>query len=174
MTKETLDYNGLIEDWKLELIIDRAKRFGIPKHDWPDVQQSAVLDILKFEYDAGKNNTAKENTILTAIIDHKIISLIRKESLHQKTFEEYLERKGYWNTDQECFCYAVQYGFREDLQHALMQLDDQQRFVCLGLIDGLSMRKIAQKLKCRQSAIKQIIDSIRDIFEQLGVNEWLR
>ena len=60
-------YDGLLEPWKVQLIISRATRLGFRRHDLEDVQQDVALAIIDFRFDPGQN--VAESTVLTALVD---------------------------------------------------------------------------------------------------------
>ncbi len=47
-------YDGIIDQWKVDLIIHRAKLLGFRQHEIPDALQEIVLVVIKFEYDPNK------------------------------------------------------------------------------------------------------------------------
>jgi len=56
---ELPNYDGLIEQWKVDLIITRAKLMQIPRHDLPDVLQEIVPDLIEFRYDPNNSKALR-------------------------------------------------------------------------------------------------------------------
>lgn len=170
MKHEKLNYNGLIEDWKIELILARARYFGIQPHDLPDVQQNIVLDILSFEYDSNNKKGATEVTALTSLIDNKIIDMIRSRSRQRDNHAKFLLENGFTEADSYCDDAAKEW----DITEAIEKLSPIQQIVCRLLMDGQSIRRISADLNCHHSVINGIIASIRAKFQKMGVDKWLQ
>ena len=49
-------YADIIEPWKVELIVRRARRRGINSSDLEDVQQEIVLSLLDFVFDLARQS----------------------------------------------------------------------------------------------------------------------
>ncbi|MGI6271334.1 MAG: sigma-70 family RNA polymerase sigma factor [Anaerohalosphaeraceae bacterium] len=171
---QKLDYHGLLEDWKTDLICSRARRFGIPSQDWPDIQQEVILDILAFTYDPNNAGNATERTALTAIIDRKIISLLRRQSHQDRTFDGYLEDRGLTIPDESLFGFTENQSLHLDLVRAIGRLPDRHKLVCIGILEGYSIHRIARKLACHPKTVKGMIAHIHEVFKKMGVDQWLR
>ena len=65
-------YRGCIEQWKVDLIVYRAKAFGFQEDEIMDIQQDLVLKLMKFKYDPQKSNDAQESTVLQTVIDNEL------------------------------------------------------------------------------------------------------
>ena len=81
-------YEGVIDDWKVELFRMCAKRLGIRRHDLEDVQQEIVLDVLDFRFDAAKSNGACERTALTSLIDRRLMTMLRGKRRYSRRQEQ--------------------------------------------------------------------------------------
>lgn len=174
MNEKVLSYGDLVEQWKVELIVQRARHFGIPEHDWPDIQQSIILEILNFKYDPENSQGAEERTALTRVIDNRIINLLKKQSSQSEYYEEYLKQNGHTNPQEEALAYSENNALCCDIQDAIARLSAKEKAVCAGLIDGLSIRQLARKLRCRQQSVQCMIQNIRRIFKELGVHKWVQ
>jgi len=172
MNEKILSYGDLVEQWKVDLIVQRAKYFGIPEHDWPDIQQHIILDILNFKYDPQHELGAEERTVLTSLIDNKIIDLLRKQTIQDEHFQELLEAFGLTYPREEALAYSENKALCYDIQDAMTHLSGNEKAVCIGLMAGCSIRQIAQKLHCRRESIRHMIQNIRRIFKELGVDKW--
>src|SRR5690606_35105821 len=71
------DYGDVIEKWKVDLILARAKRVGFRRHDLEDAQQQIVPVVLRFAFEPERSNGASEATALVALIDHQLITMRR-------------------------------------------------------------------------------------------------
>ncbi len=71
------NYASVIEKWKVDLIVSRARRLGFRRQDLDDAQQQIVVELLSFEFDPTRSNGATEETAVTALIDHQLLSLRR-------------------------------------------------------------------------------------------------
>lgn len=174
MNEKALSYGDLVEQWKVELIVQRARHFGIPEHDWADIQQSIILEILNFKYDPENAQGAEERTALTTVIDNRIINLLKKQSCQSEYYEEYLRQNGHTNPQEEALSYSENNALYCDIQDAIDRLSAKEKAVCAGLMDGLSIRQLARKLRCRQQSVQCMIQNIRGVFKELGVHKWLQ
>ncbi len=178
MQANVLSYGDLTEQWKVDLIIERAKSFGIPEHDWPDVQQTVILDILNFKYDINDPRKAKERTVLTTLIDNKITDILRKQSVYDKHEEEVvneiLREFGVDFNGERSISYNEDHTLEFDIQEAMAHMSGEEKAVCIGLMAGCSIREIAQKLYCRRQSVRHMIENIRRIFKELELDQWLQ
>ena len=174
MNEKALSYGDLVEQWKVELIVQRARHFGIPEHDWPDIQQSIILEILNFKYDPKNAQGAEERTALTTLIDNRIIDLLRRQTNQDERHEEYLRENGFTSPREESLSYSQNNALHCDIKNAIANLSVKEKAVCAGLMEGLSIRHLAQKLRCRQQSIQYMIQNIRRVFKELGVHKWLQ
>ncbi|HRS72340.1 MAG TPA: sigma-70 family RNA polymerase sigma factor [Anaerohalosphaeraceae bacterium] len=174
MKEKALSYGDLVEQWKVELIVQRARHFGIPEHDWADIQQSIILEILNFKYDPENAQGAEERTALTSLIDNRIIDLLRRQTNQEERHEEYLRDNGFTNPQEESLSYSQNNALHCDIKAAIAALSENEKAVCAGLMEGLSIRQIAHKLHCRRESIGHMIQNIRGVFKELGVHKWLQ
>ncbi len=65
--ESTLDYGGMVEDWKVELIVGRARRMGFREDELGDVQQEVIPDVAAFRYDPSRAEGALEKAALTPV-----------------------------------------------------------------------------------------------------------
>jgi len=174
MNEKTLSYGDLVEQWKVDLIVQRAKFFGVPEHDWPDVQQSIILEILNFKYDPQHKLGAEERTVLTSLIDNTIIDLLRKQTVRDEYYHEFLRELGLTDPQEEALAYTENKALCYDIQDAMTHLSGNEKAVCIGLMSGYSIRQLARKLRCRQQSVQHMIQNIRRVFKELGVHKWLQ
>jgi|OM-RGC.v1.023923642 hypothetical protein len=96
-------YGDLLEPWKAELIVARARRKGFSGDRVMDAQQEVILDVLAFEYDPDNEAGATEETALTSLIDRKLCFILRGEIRARKREELVIERSrsGHYHNDEE-------------------------------------------------------------------------
>ena len=165
---ERLDYGGLVEPWKLELIVNRAKRMGLQWNDIQDLQQGVIREVMGFSYKSAKSNGATEATALTALIDNYLKKLIRSEARYQ----QHLRQFGYQTQQSDNPIPTKQLAI--DVQSAVKPLPERERAVCRALGQGYSRYKIAQMLGCGWYTVDRLVNRIRAHFEKLGLDEWVR
>ena len=174
MNDKALNYGDLVEQWKVELIVQRARHFGVPEHDWPDIQQSIILEIINFKYDPKNAQGAEERTALTTLIDNRIIDLLRRQTNQDERHEEYLHKSGFTIPREEALAYSPNNALCCEIKDLIGRLSDDEKDVCAGLMEGYSIRQLARKLRCRQQSIQHMIHNIRRIFKELGFDKWMQ
>jgi len=162
---ERLDYGGLVELWKLELIVNRAKRIGLQWNDIQDLQQGIIREVMGFSYKSAKSNGATEATALTALIDNYLKKLIRSEA-------RYREHLGQFSCQvQRSYNPVPDERLAMDVQDAVAALSKQECMVCQALSQGQSKSQIARTLGCGWHTVDRLIRRIRRRFEKLGLDE---
>ena len=159
-------YDGVIEQWKVDLITHRAKLLGFRAHELPDALQEAVLVVLEFEYDPNHANGATERTALVPIIDNRL----RKMKRSATRYRAHVERLGQS---------ALEFSREEvdprvlDVATVVADLTEREQAVCHGLADGLSKAQIARELGCGWHTVERVIRRLRKRFEELGLDGWV-
>ena len=159
-------YDGVIEQWKVDLITHRAKLLRFRPHELPDALQEAVLMVLEFEYDPNHANGATERTVLVTIIDNRL----RKMKRSATRYRAHVERFGQDATEfsrEEVDPRAI------DVACAVADLTEREQTVCRGLADGRSIDEIAKQMGCGWHTVKRIIRRLRERFEELGLDGWV-
>lgn len=164
------EYEGLMDDWKLQLIVERAKRKGFREHEIEDAQQEVVLELLGFRFDPEKSNGATERTVITALIDKKLTFILRGQTRRQKFHQRYKDTFGLsgereqldWSQNDK----ERKIDLREDMKVFLGRLDSVEQSICTGLAGELTRAQIADELGISRYRIDVIID---DIAEQMRV-----
>lgn len=171
------NYGALVEEWKVDLIVNRARKKGFRPDELEDVQQEIILKILDFRYDPEKSNGAAETTALISLIDKQLTFIRRGQARRQKHIEAY--RKNYSNPDGDLssafttpspvdkICLLM------DLKMAISKLHPNQRMICAALAQNETPSGIARKLGISRYAIDQIIKGIRKQFKACGLGEWM-
>ena len=159
-------YDGVLEQWKVDLIIHRAKLLGFRPHELPDATQEAVLVVLKFRYDPNHANGATERTTLITVIDNRLRKMKRSATRYHAHVERFGQNATEFSRD-EVDLRAM------DVACAVADLTERQQAVCRSLSDGLSKAQIARELGCGWHTVERIIRQLRERFEKLGLDGWL-
>lgn len=160
-------YDGIIDQWKVDLIIHRAKLLGFRQHEIPDALQEIVLVVIKFEYDPNHANGATERTALTSIIDNHLRKMIRSATryrAHIKCFGKNVTKFSRDEVDQRGI----------DIASAVADLTEREQIICRHLANGLCKAEIARELGCGWHTVNRIVRRLRVRFENLNLDEWLR
>ena len=157
-------YDGLLEPWKVQLIISRAKRLGFRRHDLEDVQQEVMLEVIAFRFDPARGTA--ESTPLTTLIDHRLKALRRKAARYAARITNAGDTV---TLEEACLVYDDSTAIRLDVMAAMTRLTDEELAVCLRLIQGQSVRQIARQLKRGWHSVNRIIQGIQDRFGTMGL-----
>jgi len=163
---EMPNYDGIIEKWKINLIISRAKRCGFKPHELPDALQEAVLVVIEFEYDPDHAEGATERTALVPIIDNRL----RKMKRAAARYRMHVERFGQDATEfsrEEVDPRVV------DVASAIADLSPREQKVCQGLANGLPIDQMAKQMGCGWHTVARIIRRLRQRFEDFGLDGWV-
>ena len=156
------DYGQLVEAWKVKLIVDRAKRLGIPQQEWPDVQQEIIFDVMDFRFDPAKSNGAKESTLLITIIDNRLKKILRATA-----------RNGHRVNEPKSEVSEDKTALRLDVRRAVASLTFRQEAVCMHLSQGKSTTQIAWAMDCGRATVRRFKERIREQFENIGLDGWV-
>jgi len=163
---ERLNYDGLVEQWKVDLIVRRAKRMGFRNDELADIQQEIILDVLEFQYDPAKSNGAKERTALQSLIDNRLRH-IRRTAMREKVKIKRIRdqvRQSYDDAEQQRVL---------DVHDAIAALSPREQAVCRALAEGRSKHEIAKQLGCGWHTVDRLVCRIRDRFEKIGLDGWI-
>jgi len=172
------DYGSLVETWKVDLIVDRARRKGFRRDEIEDVQQEIIPAVLDFEYDSSKANGATEATALTALIDKQLTFLQRGRARRRRHEERYRELRG--AVDGRSAPAPVQpdperqAALAMDVRQAVAKLTPKEQAVCAALSRDQARSRIAEDLGVSRYQLDRIIDGIRERFEAMGLDAWMR
>jgi len=159
-------YDGVLERWKVDLVIHRARRHGFKPHEMPDVLQEATLVLLEFRYDSDHDAGATERTALTAVVDNRLSKMRRSATRYRLHLECFARRVPEFSPEEVDLCML-------DVLDALDHLSDRERTVCFGLAEGLSIAGIARRLGCGWHTVKRTVDGLRERFEANGLKGWV-
>jgi DNA-binding NarL/FixJ family response regulator len=160
----TKDYGGVVEPSAVRLALARIRRFGFPRHEWPDLLQKLALEISGFAFDPAKANGATELTAICCLVDRRLISALRAKRRYQKRIGKVRPEDAY----------EEQPGLRLDVREALAGLSPREQAVCEGLSRGDTISEIAKALECGRATIRRLIEKIRQRFTALGLDGWVR
>ena len=162
-----LNYDTMIEPWKTDLVVRRARRMGFRRDELDDVQQELALEVMAFRYDPHKSNGATERTALRALIDNQLKKLVRRRAryrTHVERSREHVASRGARVADTE---------LAMDVRAAVASLDEEDRVVCRALGLGLTRHEIAQSLRCGWHTVDRIIERVRRRFEEYELDGWV-
>ena len=160
------NYDGLIEDWKIELIVQRAKRWGFKEHEIPDVLQDVVLELLEFEGDPDKAQGAQERTLLHGFVDNCLKPRRRAAS----RYEAKLARLSRFSQPDS---YSSTAPLAIDIAATTTPLTPEEQRVCRLLATGHTRNAIARQLGCGWHTIDRMIEQLRERFEELELDGWV-
>lgn len=166
MATQTLSnrYEGVIEPEVVNHALGRMKRLGLPRHEWDDLLQDLAIEIMAFRFDEGRSNGARRTTAVCSLVNHVLISHLRREHRYRKRLEALTPCESYEEpTALEC-----------DVRDACTRLTDRQRGVCAALVDDLSDSATARVLRCDRSTVRRMRRQIEDEFRRLGLDGWVR
>ena len=165
------DYGVVIEKWKVDLIVSRARRFGFRRQDLEDAQQQIVWVLLGFEFDPARSNGATEETVVTALIDNQLLTLRRTRQRYQRHVSG---NDGDLSDDNalatECLA-AKQFTAASDVATVMAHLSPAARQVCSSLANGFSLNEISQQQGVGWHTVERQIRGIRHRFEELGIDD---
>jgi DNA-directed RNA polymerase specialized sigma24 family protein len=170
-------YDGVIEEWKVNLAVARIRAFGFPHDQWPDLLQRLVLAMRRFEFDPEKANGAKESTILCKLIHRCLISRRISQQRRHTRLNRYRATLGVTPANANRHPRFVERDLtplQVDVRLALAGLQPEQRRVCDAILQGNSARQIARDLGCPPHAVRRVIADIRRHFEGIGLDGWIR
>lgn len=168
------EYDGLLDEWKVRLIVSRARRLGFRPDQIDDAMQEMVLDLLAFRFDPAKANGASESTALTAVIDKRLRTIRRAWRRYQqhvarlKVARGVDEARDRWPEPVEDETALLVLDVRAVVAH----LSPRQRHLCQALLEG-SRRAVSRGRRCGWGTVCQEIEGIRRRFTAAGLEEYL-
>jgi len=167
------DYGDLIEKWKINLIVMRARRLGFTPDEIPDLQQDIVLQLLGFEYD--ETQGANETTAFKRVIDRKLINALRNRNRDIRRINcdavplDHVDDRTRPGPGPIERC-----ELRLDLADAMTELTETERQVCKALLRGDNQASIAQKRGCSRTAVWNTVRRVRGKFRDAELESCLR
>ncbi len=184
----TNDYGDLIDRWKVDLIVERARRRGLRTQSLDDAVQEIVLVLLDFKFDVNKANGASARTVLTSVIDQCLKMLRRGERRYEKRIEKVGRRMGITSeADQPPPRVRVplntatlkhdaddQASLELDCAALVESLPANSQLVCRRLAAGCSVLELAKELGCDWHTAQKRVAATREQFERKGMDVWLK
>jgi DNA-directed RNA polymerase specialized sigma24 family protein/predicted DNA-binding transcriptional regulator AlpA len=164
-------YEGVLDDWKVDLIRQRAKQHRVRLQDMPDIEQEVALTLLALDYDEENEAGASERTFLTEVIDRRLHALLRKERRYRDRVGD--EGKTGLPERSEPDARLQQTDVVDDVQRVMAALDTTDRSICTLLSESASVHAIAEQLGLGWHSVQRRIDSIRDRLQNRGLDGWL-
>ncbi len=161
-------YDGLIEQWKIELIEGCARRMGFPAHEIDDLKQDIVPELIAFKFDDVKSNGAKKSTAVQALIMNQLRNKQRGCAREHTKIERYKQLMP--RTTDACFSKAQ---CELDVQEAMDALKPSDRIICNHLANGDSIEGIRKQVGCGWHTIDRAVRRLRARFQKLELDGWL-
>jgi len=160
------DYQGVVEDWKADLAISRARRLGFKRQDLEDAVQEIIMAVLAFEFDPEKAGGCSEKQSLCGLIDRRLIDLLRSKrrktcKVDEQPVEELVDKK------------SEDLDAGVDVRLALERRGETDRDLCKLLSKGRTLNQIAAKLGWSLRYTKNRIAELREYFQQYGLAEYV-
>lgn len=166
-------YAGVVEAWKVDLILGRARLMGFRRHDLEDVQQEIVLDLLDFRFDPARSNGATETTVLTSLVDRRLRTIRRSRRRYEQQIERMKADAAAAEGCPPCED-ADPDGLALDVRCAVATLPAEEQSLCLALSRGDSISQVARDLGCSWHAANRMVGQIRRRFAAAGLDGWIR
>ncbi len=154
----TPQYQGVIEKWKVNLIINRARMAGYRSHELEDILQDLVMVLLDYTYDPNHHTGAEERTVITTVIDYQLTKRKRAEKRYAGRIERYAPQVSQFSTEEVTDCLST------ELAGIWNQLSACERHVCLELAKGYTRASIARNMGCGWHTVNQIVADLRSKF----------
>ncbi len=162
------------KEWNADLIIIRARRFGLRGSDLDDVLQEIILDVIGFCFDAHRSNGAGQRTALIALIDNRLRELRRKRRRYDRhAHRAAMQQRHIPPAASDASQFIRVSLIQMDIRDAVARLGPLERAVCARLAQGHSVNRIASDLACGWKRVVSAMRNIRQKFESWGLSEWL-
>ena len=170
-------YEGVLEDWKQDVILERARRRGLRGPELEDAQQTIVPYVQNFKYDPAKSNGATEANALRVMIDNQLAFMHRSKVRAGKHLKKLCDLKAIRTTkdfiEPRQNNETYQSTLKFDIQAILKNLTQNKRVICSHLSKGLSRVDVAEEMGISRNEVNQEIEQIRDEFVKHGFSmEW--
>lgn len=166
-------YVGTQNQTVANLVIHRARRFGIKADEFDDLQQKIVPKLTRFLYKPERSNGANLNTVLISAIDRQLLSYLRACKRYQQRIERF-RNINYLKMIQPKPVPPTQVSdLRMDLETVLAQLSERDRNICIGLSHGHTIKDIAKQVGCGRDTVSRAIQRMRKTFTDSGLKVWI-
>lgn len=162
------------KEWNADLILIRARRFGLHGSDIDDAFQEVILDVIGFCFDPVRSNGAGQRTALIALIDNRLRELRRKHRRYDRHVRRAADEYRHVPPAASDASQFIRVTLIEmDVRDAVARLGPLEQAVCARLAQGHSVNRIASDLGCGWKRVVSAMHNIRQKFESWGLNEWL-
>ena len=159
-------YAGVIEDWKFDLMVARARRMGFRGDDLEDALQNLAMEVIAFRYDPERARGRKESTVLTELFDFRLRDMRRKQQRDTKRDDLVAKEQRRNDTD---FAAAERISSKAEISILSETLAPFDQKVLEQLLDGKSISDIAAKLDCRWHTARDSVKRIEEKLRQKGL-----
>ena len=170
------EYGDQIDRWKTDLILARAVKLGFAQRELPEIQQEVVPSVAAFRHDPVRYPNASEVTVLTSLIDHHLVKIIRTRSRYQSLKDEVARRtiiaEGARPELDEATDITA-WDRSQDVAACMARLDADDRAICEALAAGESLDGIAKRLKLPRRSLQTALRRVRSLFTAMGLNAWM-
>jgi DNA-directed RNA polymerase specialized sigma24 family protein len=164
----TNKYGSLLAPQQIRLINSRARRLGLPRHEWEDTQQEVAVYLM---------DNSSGDVPLTTITDGQLKMMLRAKARRRVREGVYRQRSCATavSGDAETALAVEDKGavLALDVRDALECLSADERAVCLALGRGDSVSEIARRLGCGRKAVRLTVAKIQHRLRALGLHQWL-
>jgi len=77
-------YDQVLQGWKTDLIIMRARKKGFREDELDDVQQEVIQAVLGFRFDSARSNGSTEAATLARVVDKQVAFIQRRQARLRK------------------------------------------------------------------------------------------
>jgi len=165
-------YDGVVERWKVRLVLRRARRLGVPRGEWDDALQEIVPHVARFRYDPGQSNGATESTALIALVDNRLKMLLRQKTREERREKRYAARRGLAADGPDPHRHDAA-ALRLDVHTALAGLSSHELLVCRRLSEGGRISQIARDLGASWHRVERMVVGLRGVFGAMGLDGYL-
>lgn len=161
-------YIGAMSEWKLKLAIARLMRYGVPRQAWQDTMQELAIVIHGFKFDEGKAHAASERTILCRRLDNRLRMLARSNARRLAMMNR-LEQFNQDGLDNPAPDDSITHS---EIRQQVSRLTPLQQQICQGLMNGLSVPRIARLTGRHHTTIRRHVEHLRQAFIPWEGDAW--
>lgn len=169
------DYSGFASKKVVNLVRQRATRFGLRGADLQDAEQEVMVELMMFRYDKAKSNGASKLTALYAVIDNKLKHYVRGIVRYHRRVEDY--RAAWGLPDPEADTPPSVEGEHQirdfDVRLAVESLEPEMQKVCHGWLRGRSKQQITEDEGFSMNKLNRIMRDIAEVFRKNGLGRWI-
>jgi len=159
-------YEGVIEDWKFDLMMRRARRLRFRGDDLEDALQDLVMELIAFRFDPQRAGARKESTVLTELIDHRLLDMRKKRARGIKRDDTAAKERQRDQIDQKA---AERVESKAEIAMFASALSPFDQRVLDLLQDGMSVKQISEQLDCRWHTARNAVGRITERLREKGL-----